>query len=52
MPKKPNVLSPVPLSFVDDTVPAFSTRVRQLFTDGSLEEAFAALAAVDTIVFA
>jgi len=40
------------LSFVDDTVPAFSTGVGQFFPDGSFEEALAAFATVDTVVFA
>ena len=50
--RKFNARLPVSLSFVDDAVPAFSAGVRQLFPDGPLEEALAAFAAVDAIVFA
>lgn len=45
------VLAAVPLSLIDHTVFIVPTGVGQVFAYCSLEEAFAALAAVDTVVF-
>ena len=43
---------PVPLSFVNDTISGFTTGVRQLLSNCSLEEALAPLAAVHPVVLA
>jgi hypothetical protein len=41
----PAVLTPVPLTFVYYAISLFTTRVTQIFADGSFEESFAAFAA-------
>lgn len=46
------VLTAVPLALVHRAVLVVPARVGQVLTDGALEEAFAALAAVNPIVFA
>lgn len=45
------VLAAIALAFINQTLLAVSTRVGQVFPDGPLEETFAPLTAVHTIVF-
>lgn len=45
------VLAAVPLALVYQTLLNFSTRVCEVFPDGSLEEALASFTAVNTIMF-